>query len=94
MTAKLHVVPGPTGAPWAVLGEPTAADTPSDTTWSGRMESFEAFFLGGKLLPPDAIFCAELTKRWRRLVVCRPAFADWFQSVADAPSGFVLEVLS
>jgi hypothetical protein len=93
MKSSLNVVRGPDGSPWAVLGAPTDADTAADTTWSGRWEELNALCAAGRLLPDDAIFCAELSRRWGRLVACTPAFAAMVPSDAACPAGFFLEVL-
>lgn len=82
------------GAPCAVLGAATAVDTPVETTWCGQLDDLEAIALGGKLLPSDAVFCAELTARWRRLVVGTPAFVQAMRAGEACPPGFLLEVLS
>jgi hypothetical protein len=100
LKGRLQVIPGPTGAPWAVLSVPTAADTPADTAWCGEFHDLKTLELGGRLLPVDAIFCAELTARWRRLVVCTPAFRDAAllslerNAAAWPHDGFFLEVFS
>lgn len=96
---SLKVVPGPTGAPWCVFGAETGPCDPG-IAWSGPFEAFDALDVAGKLLGPDAIFCAELTARWRSLVVCTPAFLAWARerecssTVSGAPPGFAVEVLS
>jgi hypothetical protein len=82
----------------AVLGEPTtehAAGT--GKSWSGPWAALRAHGLAGRLLGAGAIFDAELTARWGRLVACSPEFSTWWRARPDAPepkASFFLEVTS
>lgn len=79
----------------AVLGARSDGAPPAGAGWCGTLADLKAHGRVGRLLPAGAIFCAELTERWGRLVACTPEFAAWWraQSAASAPSpSFFLEV--
>lgn len=88
----LTVVPGPDGAPWAVLTE------------EGKNIPAPIEAIARRLLPHDSLFCAELSHRWDRMVVCSESFKKHYRAgaldgtepgfVNYAPNGFVLEVLT
>ena len=79
----------------AVLGAPTATTPPPGMSWCGVWADLRAHGHVGRLLPAGAVFCAELTERWGRLVACTPEFAAWWRArpTATAPSpSFFLEL--
>ena len=79
----------------AVLGEPTDGKQREGMSWSGAWADLRAHGQVGRLVPAGAVFCAELTERWGRLVACTPEFAAWWRAhpAAPAPSpSFFLEV--
>lgn len=82
----------------AVLGEPTEAMLAGERGWRGSLGSLKAHGVGGQLIAPDrAVFDAELTARWGRLVACTREFAAWWaapeRASAAAPvADFFMEV--
>lgn len=76
----------------AILG-PVAPPTVG-ATWSGAWSTLHAVQTAGRLVP-RAIFDAELSARWSRLVVCTPEFSSWWRRNTGRPAvAFFLEVIS
>ena len=75
---RLEVIARPGAAPDAVLCGP------------GSLAANTAVRLAAGRL----VFDAELTERWRRLVVCTREFSAAWRVSAEQPRGFLLEVLS
>ncbi len=80
----------------AVLGEPTHGTPPEGKGWCGSFAALNALHVGARLLDQErALFDAELTARWGRLVACTQEFSVWWRArpTAAAPaSDFFLEV--
>lgn len=82
--------------PCAVLGSFTAAPEAQTAAWAGDFRTLAAFQAAMRLLPEGAVFDAELTRRWKRLVGCTPEFSLYYRSAGadEHPRAtFVLEVL-
>lgn len=94
MTRRVDII-ATEGRIEAVLGEPTEQPLGAGRSWSGRLADLRAHGLAGCLLPAGAVFDAELTERWGRLVACSDEFAAWWRARPDAPmpqASFFLEV--
>ena len=80
----------------AVLGERTDGGEREGMSWAGSLAALSAFGVGCRLHAPHAaLFDAELTARWGRLVACTPEFSAWWRARADAAAptpNFSLEI--
>lgn len=93
MKRRVEIIDGH-GRIEAALGERTG---PRDGgyTWAGELGALKALGNVADRLVPSAVFDAELTVRWARLVVCTPEFSAWWRAQAEAPAplpSFFLEV--
>jgi hypothetical protein len=62
--------------------------------WTASWSALRAWQQVGRVLGRSAIFDAELSKRFGRMVACTPQFARAWRDRTDVPHGFFLEVLS
>lgn len=97
MRRRLEIIGGVDGIE-AVLGEPTDGTQPVGMSWAGSFAALKAHGVGGRLIEPSrALFDAELTERWGRLVACTREFSAWWRArpTAAAPHvDFFVEVIS
>ena len=94
MRRRVDVITGD-GRIEAVLGDAPSSNRAGVCAWSGALGSLKAHGAVGRLLPGGAIFDAELTERWARLVACTPEFSAWWRAhpaTAAPAASFFLEV--
>lgn len=95
MRRRLDIIASDAGIE-AVLGEPSADTPPDGKSWAGPLGALKAHGVGGRLIDPSrAVFDAELTARWGRLVACTREFSAWWRAHPEAPApsaDFFMEV--
>lgn len=65
----------------AILGERTDGTQSPGMSWAGPLAALKAHGVAGRMLDRDgAIFDAELTERWGRLVACTHEFSAWWRA--------------
>ncbi len=90
---KIEVIAQPGERPQAILAPECVVL--EDGYWSAPWSALQAWQQVGRLLDSSAIFDAELSKRWGRMVACTAAFSrTWRRDTGMRPCGFFLEVMS
>lgn len=86
---QCEVVPGTHNMPHAVLGPRTLVV--ENGWWVLELQEVEAWHrMAATLLGLQAVFDAKLSKRWGRLVACRPTFSLVWRFREGEPTGHTI----